>query len=433
MDLARIAVVGGGLAGLAAADELTRAGCEVELFERSRLLGGRATSFEVGGREVDNGQHVFLACCEEFIGFVERAQMGHALRVQERFDVLVLDRDARSSRLRAASLPAPWHLLLSFAGYRHLGWGAKLGIARALAAAAREPRAQTGTFAAWLARHGQDRAAIRCFWEPFFVPALNARLEEMAADEALFVLSTAFLGDPLAARFGFSTVPLAQIAVAAARGLAAVHLWTPVTGLEFDAVGGAVRGVVTPQGMRPFDGVVLALTPPQLERMAGDAERLGLPALREFRARPIIDVHLWHDRGHAGFDFAALIDSPVQWIFEKGAGYLCCSISAATEQIRSSTVELVERAWCEVLRAVPALRGAALQSSAVTRNLEATFAAPPGLRAPGAATTLPNLAIAGSWTATGWPDTMEAAVRSGRAAAGQLLKSEREGERCRVP
>jgi uncharacterized protein with NAD-binding domain and iron-sulfur cluster len=106
----RVAVAGGGLAGLAAALDLKDAGCEVHLFERSRLLGGRATSFELDGRVVDNGQHVYLACCTEFVRFVERAGLGGALYLQDRFDVTVYANGIRSG-LRAANLPAPWHLL----------------------------------------------------------------------------------------------------------------------------------------------------------------------------------------------------------------------------------------------------------------------------------------------------------------------------------
>jgi phytoene dehydrogenase-like protein len=152
-----IAVVGAGLAGLSAALELRERGYDVEVYERSRLLGGRATSFEVGGREIDNGQHVYLHCCDHFISFVERVGMGHALREQPRFDALVLARDGTSSRLRAAPLPAPFHLLASFAGYAHLDIGGRLRVARALASAALMPRTDPQlTFAQWLDRNGQD-------------------------------------------------------------------------------------------------------------------------------------------------------------------------------------------------------------------------------------------------------------------------------------
>jgi hypothetical protein len=173
----------------------------------------------------------------------------------------------------------------------------------------------------------------------------------------------------------------------------------------------------------PFDAIVLAVPPPQLAYMLGTPERFGLTALDRYATNPIVDVHLWHDRGRLGFDFAALLDSPVQWIFEKGPGYICCSMSAATTHISVPTAEIVRRCWDEVVASVSVLAGAALVRSALTRNPEATFTARPGVRRPGPATSLSNVTVAGSWTDTGWPDTMESAVRSGRAAARHIANS----------
>lgn len=419
MAAPRVAVVGAGLAGLAAALELKTGGAEVDIFERSRLLGGRATSFELDGEEVDNGQHVFLACCTEFIRFVERVGMGDRLHLQDRFDVLVFGRGTRS-RLRAAALPAPWHLALSFSGYRHLGWRERIGIARALlgirsAANSRE------TFAEWLRGHGQSPRALRAFWEPFVVPALNAPLDRVSAADAAFVLSTAFLSNANAARFGWSTVPLARIAEAAAERLDRVHRSTAVVGLQAGSEGIRLR---TAEGADvAYDGVVLALSPAQLARLVPEPQRFGIPSLAGYEARAIIDIHLWHDRGPLDFEFAALLDSPVQWIFQKARDYLCCSVSAADEFLRLSTDALIARAWAEVCAAVPALAGARLLRSAVTRNPQATFLPQAGVARPGSATRSPNVALAGSWIATGWPDTMESAVRSGLAAAAALVPS----------
>ncbi len=415
----RVGVVGAGIAGLAAAVELKQMGCEVELFERSRILGGRATSFQVNGYEVDNGQHVLLACYTEFLELIRALAMEGHLHLQDRFEVLVLSRRGEASRLRSAALPAPWHLVCSFLGYRHLGWGAKLDVARALAHA-REAGESGGTFAEWLARHGQSEEALRGFWRPFFVPALNAPLERMSAADAGFVLRTAFLEDPGAARIGYFTVPLARLAGAAAERLDRVHLSTPVVGLDFPSGGQAVIGLSGGGGVA-IDAVVVAVPPPQLASLLGGAGRYGIPPIEGYEPRPIVDVHLWHDRGHLGFDLAALLDSPVQWVFEKGAGYVCCSMSAADDHVRHPSVDLVALCWEEVQRAIPALTGARLQHGGVTRSPEGTFLARPGVARPGPGTAIPRLAIAGSWTDTGWPDTLESAVRSGRAAARHLL------------
>jgi squalene-associated FAD-dependent desaturase len=414
----RIAVAGGGLAGLAAALDLTGAGCEVHLFERSRLLGGRATSFEIDGRTVDNGQHVYLACCTEFTGFVERAGMADALYLQDRFDVTVYSHGVRGE-LRAANLPAPWHLVASMAAYRHLGLRGKLQLTRALLALTRE-RSPHGNFADWLRRHGQSDETIRAFWDPFMVPALNAPLEAMSAAEAAFVIRTAFLRDRGAARFGYSKVPLAQIMEAAARDLASVRRATAVSGIESFDGGVRVRSADAQDDV--FDAIVLALPPRALGRVLGEPARFGIAGLDTYEANAIMDVHLWHDRGRLNFDFCALLDSPVQWIFQKGDGYLCCSLSAADAYVSTPTEDVVGAMWREVSTAIPELRGAQLVRGAATRNPEGTYNARPGTVRPAARTRDPRVTIAGSWTATGWPDTMESAVRSGREAARVLLE-----------
>ena len=157
-------------------------------------------------------------------------------------------------------------------------------------------------------------------------------------------------------------------------------------------------------------------------RIIEDHERWGLPLLEGYEPFPIVDVHLWYDGPEVGFTFAALLDSPVQWIFRKGEGYLCCSASAAGHMMTASTDDVVAHCWDEVREAVRPLASASLHNSAVTRNPAATFLPQKGAIRAGAATAVPRVAVAGAWTATGWPDTMESAVRSGRTAA-EVLRS----------
>jgi squalene-hopene/tetraprenyl-beta-curcumene cyclase len=432
----RVAVIGGGLAGLSAALDLKDAGKHVELFERSRLLGGRATSFEIDGVEVDNGQHVFLACCTEFVRFARRVGMEDKLRLQESFDARILARDGSEGRLCAGSLPAPLHLTGSFLTYPHLNLAGKLRIARALvsALASRDDRV-IETFEQWLVRHGQGPAERRAFWDPFFIPALNAPYDRVEAAEALFVLRTAFLKDAKAARFGFSLVPLAHLAEAAAAKLDAVHLSMAVTGITIDDADNANSHRVTlslskgdTRSQATFDAVVIAVNPKQTAKLLGDPARFNVRGLEAYEAYPIVDVHLWHDAGSIGLDFAAALDSPLQWIFEKAPGYLCCSFSAAQEYLNLPTAELEALAWGEAQAFIPVLKNATLIRSAVTRNPEATWLPRLGVKRTAQSTSSTAVAIAGSWTDTGWADTMESAVRSGSAAAKHLLDAEREPE-----
>jgi len=421
----RVAVVGGGLAGFAAGLALKAAGAHVELFERSRILGGRATSFEIDGVEVDNGQHVFLACCTEFINFAQAVGMGDQLHLQARFDATILSRSGKAGRLRTAALPAPLHLIGSFASYSHLGLAGKLRIARALAAALLGKSDPSETFEAWLVRNGQGAQERAAFWDPFFIPALNAPFDRVGAADAMFVLKTAFLRDAGAARFGFSKVPLAHLTQAAAKKLDAVHTSTPVLSIRpNDAALGVILSAVEGRGAQRdegFDAVVLAVPPRQAERILGDPQRYGVTNLDRYDPYPIIDVHLWHDGGSIGRDFVAALESPLQWIFEKEPGYLCCSFSAADEYLRQPTAELESLAWREVQTFLPSLKDATLVRSAVTRNPEATWLPRVGAARTQQRTSHPRIAIAGSWTETGWPDTMESAVRSGNLAAAALL------------
>ncbi|MGD1052310.1 MAG: hydroxysqualene dehydroxylase HpnE [Candidatus Dormibacteria bacterium] len=427
-----VAVVGAGLAGLAAALSLEREGWRVTLVERSRLLGGKATSFQLGDVEMDSGQHAILGCYSSFLEFVEELGMRGDLRIQERFDVLMLTETGRA-RLRALRLPAPLHLALPFLRFRALGLRSRLQVARALLAAKRPRSGEEGeTFAAWLRRHGQGQQAQRVFWEPFLVPALNAPFDRVSAAAGLMVVRTALLGNRDAARIGYVTVPLARFAERAAERCDEVLLRTPVTGLHVE--GGELRGLLMGGAEIGVDAAVLAVPPERLVRMTG-VETLGVPDLETFTTQPIVDVHLWYGAPHAldNLDFAAMTGSPVQWIFAKGPGYLCCSLSSADDLISLPEERLVALADSELRCRLPELSQATLLRGVAVRDPEATFVPAPGLRRPGPATAIANAVLAGCWTDTGWPATMEGAVRSGRAAARTLVATLPQQERSAGP
>lgn len=438
MAAGHVAVVGAGLAGLSAALELKRLGYIVDVFERRRILGGKATSFEIDGLEVDNGQHVYLGCCSEFVRFarasgirvpdVDDEQLDSPLYIQDRFEALLLSRDRRAVRLRSANLPAPLHLLPALLAYRSLGIFGRLQIGMALVAAkAAAPPGES--FDSWLSRHGQTETTRGAFWEPFLVPALNASLDQVDAESALFVIRTAFLQNSGAARFGWSRVPLGRLAECAAKKVDSLYRKTPVAGL---AMTGAARSgndrvsLVLSSGEKtpPFDGVVLAVPPQRLKNILGQPKDFGVFGLDQFRDAAIVDVHLWYAREPVGFGFAALLGSPVQWVFEKpappGEAYFSCSMSAAESFSRLKNQDLVELCDSELKSVLPELRRLKPLRSRTTRDPEATFVPSVGLNRPGPATKNRLVALAGAWTNTGWPATMESAIRSGNAAANTL-------------
>jgi squalene-associated FAD-dependent desaturase len=417
----RVAVVGAGLAGLSAGLALARRGWRVDLYERSRLLGGKATSFEVEGHEVDCGQHVVLACCTATLELVEELGLSDSLYIQPRFEVTVLSRRRPPAHLRASNLPAPLHLMGGFARYPHLSTLDRLQIGRALVAA-RTDVAPSGDMAAWLRRHHQSTRALRAFWNPFLVPALNAPLDRVSAEMGLFVIRTAFLGDRDAARIAYLKVPLARLAEAAAARLDGVHLRQAVVGVHRE--GDRITGVKLSGGAgAACDACVLAVPPRRLSAILDDGPAIGIDGLEAFEAMPIVDVHLWYDRPVLGCDFAAILDSPVQWVFEKSPGYVCCSMSAADEHVQRPERELVEMCRDALAAVLPQAGRAQLLRGAATRDPDATFIPAPGVRRPGATTALSNLVIAGAWTDTGWPATIESAVRSGRTAALTLFSN----------
>lgn len=437
----RVAVLGAGLAGLAAACDLSDAGHAVTLFERRPWAGGKTYSFveRETGEQIDNGQHVFMPCMTAYTGFLRRLGTLQLAKRQTRMRVPVFDRSGRRSDLWAAALPSPFHLGPSFARYRHLSPADKLGVVRALVAVLRlrpERRAELigETFGVWLRRHGQSATAIRDFWDLIVVPTLNARSDEASAEQALFVFQEGFLASSTATALGVPAVGLSALHVEPAlrylqqRG-GEVRLGC---GIERIAVADGAVAAVEPSDGSPeaFDGYVAALPPKELLALLPAALRTTPPfdLLAGFATAPIVNLHLWFDGPVAAFDFAAFIGSELQWIFNRGrisgesggAEHLVISLSAAGAFVGLSRRELEQRFLPQVQAALPRTQGRTLLRFVAIKEPEATFLAAPGLRRPGPTTPLRNLVLAGAYTDTGWPATMESAVRSGQAAAAAL-------------
>ncbi|WP_299534584.1 hydroxysqualene dehydroxylase HpnE [uncultured Streptomyces sp.] len=438
---ARAVVVGGGLAGVTAALRLADAGVDVTLLEGRPRLGGLAFSFRRGDLTVDNGQHVYLRCCTAYRGFLDRVGATALAPLQDRLDVPVLDvgrARPRLGRLRRTALPVPLHLAGGLAAYPHLSPAEKASVGRAALALGRldptDPALDDIDFATWLRRHGQSPRTVEALWDLVGVATLNARAPEVSMALAAKVFKTGLLSEPGAADIGWAAVPLGSLHDTLARealDAAGVRtlLRTKATALERGADGG---WSVTTESER-FEAGAVVLAVPQRETHAllpagalADQDRL-----LDIEDAPILNVHVIYDRKVLKRPFFAALGSPVQWVFDRtepsgltgGGQYLALSQSAAQDEIDLPVAELRARYLPELERLFPAARGAGVRDFFVTRERTATFAPTPGVGRlrPGAATRLPGLALAGAWTATGWPATMEGAVRSGTEAARTAL------------
>lgn len=435
----RVGIIGAGLAGLSAGLELADRGHEVELLERRPWAGGSTHSIRDGetGDEVDNGQHVFMQCTTAYGAFLERIGTLGLTHRQDRLHVPVFDADGTRSDLRAAKLPLGLHLAPALLRYRHLTWRQKAQIARAFFAlrfmrSAERARLDDITFEEWLRARGQSADTIRDFWDFLVVPTLNCRSDEASARQALFVLEEGFQRGPGAAALGVSAVGLSTLHVEPAiraieeRG-GTLTTRAPIEGIEVEE--GRVTSLVLREGeRRSFDAYVSALAPWRLLPGLPDDVRAGgsFAALTDFEPASILNIHLWFDRPVADFAFAAFVRSEVQWVFNRSrhggedeatGQHLVISISAPGELFGLRKEELRARLMPQLNRALPASREATLLHYAVMKEPEATFVPAPGLRRPGPRTPLANLYLAGAYTDTGWPATMESAVRSGIAAA----------------
>jgi squalene-associated FAD-dependent desaturase len=455
-------VIGGGLAGITAAIALREAGADVTLLEARPRLGGATSSFSRGELKIDTGQHVFLRCCTSYRELLATLGVTASATLQDRFDVTVLSPGGGRARLRRSALPAPLHLGRSLVGYGFLSLPERLRVGRAALALRTLDPARTGLdgqrLGDWLEARGQGERARRRLWDLFIVSSLNVAGDEASVPLAATVLKTALLGDNDAADIGVPEVPLGDLHGQAAAALlgrlgADVRMATKAAAVDADPAGGfRVRvtsgaddtdgaggsaaadsggGEAGAGAVIGADGVVLAVPAGPAARLAGAAGVAGAARWNELGTSPIVNVHVVYDRRVTGLPFAAAVDSPVQWVFDKTrtsgletGQYLAISLSAADSYVDVPTASLREQFLPALEELFPAARDARVTDFFVTRERRATFRQVPGCGAlrPGAATSLPGLVLAGAWTDTGWPDTMEGAVRSGRTAAHELIQ-----------
>jgi zeta-carotene desaturase len=430
------------LAGLAAGCALAEAGFRVTLFERRPYLGGRASSYQHPGtgEVVDNCQHVLLGCCTNLLDFYRRAGVQDKIRWYEK--LTFLEPGGRASVIAPSGLPAPLHTAPSFLRADCLGFRDKMAISRAMLALAPSNPADRGeSFLDWLKRHGQTERAIARFWKTILVSALNEDLNKVSVPYAAQVVRESFLKSAAAGRMGIPTVPLTELYSTAgdyirARG-GEVQFRAGVESFRTEAVG---VSVTTNGQEQEFDYLVLAVPFDVLGRMLPDTPAAAAlaGALGQFSTSPITGIHLWFDRQISDLDHAVLLDRTIQWMFHKsrliearendgrgdGGSYVELVVSCSRSLVEKSKAEIVELAVKEAQEFFPGAREAKLLKSTVIKEVHATYSPRPGIDQyrPQPETLGPRVYLAGDWTATGWPATMEGAVRSGYLAAEALAR-----------
>ncbi len=436
----RAVVIGGGLAGIACALDCADAGAQVTLVEVRRRLGGAAYSFEREGVAVDNGQHVFLRCCSDYRGLLERLGSSAGVRLQDSLEIPVLAPGREPLMLRRGPLPAPLHLAAALLRYRHLSVAQRLAAARAAAALGRldpqDGELERMTFGAWLRDHRQGERSLAALWDLIALPTLNLRADEASAALAAFVFQTGLLERADAGDIGFHELALSETIDVPARAALAR------AGVELKLGWRAERIVPAAAGMQVHGGAdqeleadVVVVAVPHA-RAAGLIESL-LPQtagrLRRLASSPIVNIHVVYDRQVCDWRFAGGVDTPVQYLFDRsraggvppGCQYLAISLSGAAREMQMSVDALRELYLPALVELLPRTRQAKLLSFFVTREHAATFRAAPGVQAlrPPAASAFNGLVLAGTWTDTSWPATLEGAVRSGHTAAREALRA----------
>lgn len=444
-----IAVIGGGLAGLAAGCALSDSGFKVTVFEKRPYVGGRASSYEHPGtgEVLDNCQHLLLGCCTNLIEFYKRLGVGDKVRWFD--EITFMEPGGRISRFAPKTfLPAPMHNVPSFISVPMLDMRDKIAIARAMSAMSRKlPPDSEENFLSWLRRHNQTEKAIKRFWEPVLVSALNEDLDLISVRYAAKVFRDSFMKSAKAGRMGLPTIPLSDLYAAAigyiqSRG-GEVLLRNPVTTFVPDENGVAITSNL---GQRRFDFAVLAAPFQSLGSLLPQGEvSMALKArLDRFGSSPITGIHLWFDREITHLPHAALLDRTIQWMFHKskfqekreGPGsYVELVVSASKSLVQKSREEILELAVSELAEFFPIVKEARVLKAAVIKEVYATYSISPELDQfrPTSISAWPRVLLAGDWTATGWPATMEGAVRSGYLAAEAVTASVDRAQKFLAP
>jgi squalene-associated FAD-dependent desaturase len=444
MSAPQVVVVGGGLAGLRAAVSCLDAGMRVTLLEARSRLGGATWSNLHQGLLIDNGQHVFLRCFTAYRDFLRRLDVEDRVALQDRLALPVAAPGGATAWLRRSGLPAPLHLAGSLLRFSHLSLGERLRVARTSRSLARlrlsDPHLDEQSFGSWLRAQGEGAHAREVFWDLLVRPTLNVSAEDASLALAAKVFQTGLLARADAGDIGWSKVPLQELHAEPARAIlegggAEVALRAPVSHILPDAGGRHV--VVTGERRIAADAVILATPHEVAAELIPEAAGVDVKGLRRLGHSPIVDLHVVFDRRVTSEEFVEGIGTPLQWVFDRSEAsglesgqYLAVSLSSADAYVGVSSAELQRIFLPEFQRLFPRAREARLLRFFATCERRATFLQVPGTlrHRPGARTELPGLYLAGAWTDTGWPATMEGAVMSGYLAAQGVLDDVGRGE-----
>lgn len=433
-----VIVVGGGLAGISAAIRLAEQGTSVTVYESRPRLGGATYSFQRGELTVDTGQHVLLRCYHHYLSLLATIGADHLVTFQRRLDIPVLSPGAPAAAIRRSPhAPAPFHLAAALAGYAALSVTERM---RAVAAAAAlrhvdpdDPATDAVPFGTWLRRHRQSPRAVRRLWALITVAALNLEPDEASLALAARVIRSGLLENATAGDIGVPLVPLGALhdqpaRVAFDRLGIRLHCGQRVRAIDRGGAGVIVR---TDAAEQEAEAVVIAVPHAEAARLVPEEAAPRRAEWENLGDSPIVNVHVLYDRQVTEFGFAAALDSEVQWIFDKTAvsnvdhgQYLVSSISAADACIALPAQKIRDDQLAALRLLLPRTRAARVLDAFVTREPRATFRQRAGsarLR-PEARTNWPSVVLAGAWTSTGWPDTMEGAVMSGAKAAELLAQ-----------
>ncbi len=453
-------VIGGGLAGLSAACALAERGVTVTLIERRNYLGGRAFSFvdPQTGMELDNGQHVFLRCCTEYIDFLKKIDAFGQTTLQDRLRVTVADRSGRRGVLASTRfLPAPLDVLPSLLLYRHLGLMDRIRVVRGMMSIRRtnmereRERLESKSFREWLLQHGQNDRTIAALWELITLPILNDTIDAASAYMGIMAFQDSLLAGKGMADLGYSRVGLSTLVSEGARQYIESRGGRLIMGRrvsDLHVTEGRVTGVKLGEETIDADAVISALPWDGLERLLtlrqaqgerevakdeGEEALFAPVSPPQLEWAPIVGLHIGYDRPVMNEPFLTVVDSPIQWVFNRSLmqesveanSRLLVSISAAWREAGMTEDELRDLAEAELRPVLSETRDASMTYFRVVKQPQATFRCLPGIQdqRPEQSTDVPGLFLAGDWTQTGWPATMESAVRSGNLAAKAAASS----------